>query len=542
MVDVLSHCLLACQGLKYDRITIDCSIFNQFRSLLFRLLGCELKDIENVSQRNIRRQLWGLVIDLSSTPLPWVGPFDQFTKLKGKSFSDFCREQYGEEVGELATEIEECWKDRMCTQFSNPIYTELFTLIGQLRNNQTDFRILATKRQQQFYNPLLNELELITSKVFCSVANMKQHPPFDCLVTCGPFRDGDSIFTAPRYKHIFNVRWHNDEDVSGFPDYMSIEGSTSDAVFPEDFPVRVSITDIHRRVERSEHLLRSETLKSDKKWSFEDFESLFLKRSRLRRTKTSRQGGRIPDNAELKSEYGAVRLHFVDGSFWSKATDHNGKPPFVYSIDRECDTTPIKRRAVLDADNPTQQDLLPGMLVVVEPTASSILRELARVQRDSPKKHLAKWKIKLKEAVDRLTGGVTFAFQSMGHQIENLESKMQRWVRTGNGIGAPQEYETFELVVGKFAGYEDVEEAWDEVLTLRGDHIQEGLARESNIDEYLLSAVSENFDSLVEESRSEISVEGFDEPAVVIELSHVEFFPPGQLSQLGRYTRTEDIE
>jgi hypothetical protein len=201
----------------------------------------------------------------------------------------------------------------------------------------------------------------------------------------------------------------------------------------------------------------------------------------------------------------------------------------------------MKRRVPLDDELSTDSDLVPGMLIVVEPPVSSDLRDMALEKQDMSRYHLAKWKLQLRFAIENLGNrSLVFHFQTLGHPIENIESKMQRWISRDSGINAPQDYETFSIVVGKFAGYQEVNEAWDEVLHLRGASIQDGRVRESNIDEYLLSSVLANFEQLIDESRTEIYVEGFEEPAVVIELSHFEFFREGQLSQLGSYRHMED--
>jgi hypothetical protein len=544
MVDTLSGCLDACTRLRYDRIKIDCQIFDDFRSLVFRLLRRFEGESENIFKRKLRRKLWQFVINLSSTPLPWDCPIEQHLELEPNSFERIVREQYGSEFDAVASGIITHWSDRMRERYSNPVYAELIETVSTLRDKQFDFRILASNRQRTNYEPLLQELEVSDADVFSSFAALKSLPPFDCLVTCGPFReDIDAIFTAPKFGRLVNVRWSRDDDVPGFPNYMTFGNVVPDAEeeFPADFPVRVVLSETQKVIETVEDPDTPDATKSVANWSYDGFESLFVRRNRVRR-----KNGRLSDKRSTKRStpthpFASVQLHFIDGSYWSLGFDQSNKPPLLYSIDRDGDHTPTKRRVALDDQISTDSELLPGMLVVVEPPASSALREMALEEHAVSRSHLAEWKALLRSAVKELGhDSLRFKFQTLGHPVENVESKMQRWMSRTSGINAPQDYETFSVVVGKFAGYPEVDAAWEEVLHLRGASIQDGRVRESNIDEYLLSSVLKNFEQLIDEPRTEIDVEGFEEPAVVIELSHVEFFLEGQLSQLGTYRRMED--
>lgn len=545
MVDVLSSCLAACSGLRFERINIEFPLFDNFRSLIFQLLRRYEGESENLFKRSLRRKIWQFVVDLSNTPLTWDCSIEEVLFLEAGSFTRHICTQYGTEFASIAEEIEEYWTHRMRERFTNPIYAELLRVLMDLRDNQRDFRILATNRQRRNYIPLLAELDLITDELFCSHAKLKSVPPFDCLVTCGPFRDDfDSVFTAPRYESIMNVRWARDNDVHGFPNYMTLGyASDSDSMFPSDFPVKVSLRECNCTIETLLDGDQTSAVKSTTTWSFDDFESLFVRRIRSRRSKKRRTETPCPDQVQSTHPFRSVKLHFVDGSTWSLAFDQLNKPPLVYSIDRDSDNRPVKRRPVLDTELPTDRDLLPGMLVVVEPPATSVLRAMACETHDVSRSHWKRWKAQLQTAICELGSlSLKFKFQSLGHPIDNIESKMQRWIIESSGINAPQDYETFSVVVGAFAGYAEVDAAWEEVLHLRGSSIQGGLIRESNIDLYLLRAVMSNFKRITDEPRSEIPVDGFEVPAVVVELSRVDFFLEGELSQLGRYRRAEDIE
>ena len=546
MVDLLSKCLTACNRLDYEIIKIDFRLLDEFRGVVYRLVCKREDEIENSIQRRLRLQLWRFVIDLSNAPLQWERSIDELFDLSGKSFVELIRDQFGQDSALLAANLANSWTNRLCSHFTSPMYAELLTVLTQLRNSQTDFRILATNRQRKLYEPLLVELELFTNEVFCSIATLKSVPPFECLVTCGPFReDIDTIFTAPRYQKIINIRWSKDDDIPGFPNYMTLDDypANKGELFPEDFPVRVLTKESIKKIVAVEHSIDSLELRPTQNWSFDDFELLFVRRSRTRRVSDRRMGIRTADRTQAPHSYSTVRLHFVDGSYWTLPFDQQSKPPLVYSIDRDSDSKPVKRRAVLECELPTSRDLLPGMLVVVEPPVSADLRELAVVDHPVNRSHLIAWKEKLRVAVQQLgNNSLHFRFQSLGYKIENIESKIERWLSVSSGIDAPQDFETFAFVVGTFAGYNEVELAWQEILTLRGSRIQDGRYRENAIDQYLLSSVESSFQLLIDESRTEIAVEGFVEPAVVIELSHVEFSPEGQLSQVGRYRRVDDPE
>ena len=242
MVDLLSKCLTACNRLDYEIIKIDFRLLDEFRGVVYRLVCKREDEIENSIQRRLRLQLWRFVIDLSNAPLQWERSIDELFDLSGKSFVELIRDQFGQDSALLAANLANSWTNRLCSHFTSPMYAELLTVLTQLRNSQTDFRILATNRQRKLYEPLLVELELFTNEVFCSIATLKSVPPFECLVTCGPFReDIDTIFTAPRYQKIINIRWSKDDDIPGFPNYMTLDDypANKGELFPEDFPVRV---------------------------------------------------------------------------------------------------------------------------------------------------------------------------------------------------------------------------------------------------------------------------------------------------------------
>ena len=151
--------------------------------------------------------------------------------------------------------------------------------IRELRDDLRDFRILCTKKQQQFYEPILRELELNGSRVFCTAALLKMEPCFSCLVTCGPFREHDFLFTSPRYDTILNIRWQSDQDIAGFPEYLTLRHRLeNEPQFPDDFPVRVFRTDDERTFIIPAPPM---TVTHDaNEWSYQDFEQIFLPRNR----------------------------------------------------------------------------------------------------------------------------------------------------------------------------------------------------------------------------------------------------------------------
>ena len=546
MVDILAGCLTACSNLEFDRISVNWQLLDEFRSRIFQLLRRYEGDTESTFKRKLRRRLWQFVIDLSSIPLQWESTFEAQLGLEANSFVRTVCTHYGSDHASIAEEIMHYWTNKMSQRYTNPIYTEMVELLSELRNNQSDFQILASNRQRPHYEPLLAELELVTPNIFCSPATLKYVPPFDCLITCGPFRDDvDAILTAPRYTRLVNVRWLGDNDVLGFPNYMSSEGPIpdGDTEFPADFPVRVQVRDSVSSVLHSRETKLSERDEPELRWCFDDFESLFVRRARIRRSRRSSIQRPQSETPISTHEFASVQFHFVDGSYWSIPFDQQNKSPLVYSIDREVDDKPVKRRAPLAGELPTDRDLLPGMLVVVEPAATTKLLEIANEKHVILRSHLPEWKAKLRFAVECLGSiSLQFKFQTLRFPIDNINSKIQRWMSTLEGhIDAPHDYETFSIVVGTFAGYPAVDAAWEEILQLRGAAIQDGLTRGGNIDDYLLGAVRSNFGTIVDESRTEINVEGFEEPAIVIELSDVKFFREGEIAQLGRYRFVEDM-
>ncbi|MGB7328198.1 MAG: hypothetical protein WBD31_25200, partial [Rubripirellula sp.] len=448
------------------------------------------------------------------------------------------------EFDETAEAIEELWSDRMPQFFDNPIYTSLQDRIRELRDQQTDFRILAINRQRSNYVALLDDLELTGADLFCTVAQIKKLDPFDTLVTCGPFRDDvDSLFSSPRYPNIVNVRWAHDNDVHGFPMYLNTDANLDDcdAQFPSDFPVQINAVEQFDTFEcHAEEATKDQSLTT---WSFDDFEALFVNRNRERR---SNSWTRKPTNTErglTDHDYASVKLSFVDGSEWQLGFDQAGISPQVLSIDGDGDRELRRRRLSIGLNG--EDTLAPGMLVVVEQDATDEFREIAEVHHELSRQHLRGWKRLLRERIQESAANrrtVKFEFQLLGIRSERIEQNVRRWSTESDRPEAPEDWETFETVVGKFAKYSQVAEAWDEVEALRNSAKQDGRESKRNINRHLENAVRANLDAIADEPRSLLSVGGFAKPVVVVEFSHAIFYREGQLSQLGKYRRSDDAE
>ena len=556
--DTLSLCLKACSKLDYQQIGFDCEILEQFRKTAFEIV--RNATMENSHQgQTIKRCLWDLIKRVSESPMEWEGTISEVLAFEENQFVDVIRRNLGNDIGIQAEKLEDLWTSMVESHGGNPVRKYIASIIKGHRNKVDDFRILTTGKYRPSFKSILEELELDGADVFCTSNTLKKCTPFATLITCGPFRENDLVFTAPRYTRLLNVRWSSDNDISGFPEHITFDfnGEDSNERFPSTFPVNVQPEIDEYPVEIP---FRPE-LKTLVGWSFDEFEEVFIKRRRRYRgylggqdrnqiggleNEPGKSGGSGGGNR--KAEY--VKVSFFDGSFVNFPFDQQRKPPLLFSIDRESDFEIRKRRPVdsLLPELEGEDGLEPGMLVVLEPDASESLIDSAFDESNIQPSHLKKWKTALKERLEQSDSqglSVRFEMQRLGiaKGYKNIEGTVKRWTRHRTGqINAPEDESTFKTLVGDFVGYGQWKEAWFEIKSLRGASISQGLVANSNIDQYLKTSVERNLTEVIDSPKTILPVDGFENEVVVIEVSETVFLTEEQVGNcpVGRYCATDE--
>ena len=545
--DELTFSLSCCRRLDYESLCITCDLFEAFRRAAWPILRDPQREW-SPQAREISHKLWCFLRDLAETPRSWQSSLTSNLGFQSGNFAEIVRRSLGEEQQQQAEVVNRLWDALVSNSNSGgPIVETVTEALRELRDDVRDFRILCTKKQQQFYEPILRELELGGSEVFCTAALIKKEPIFSCLVTCGPFREHDFLFTSPRYDTILNIRWQSDEDIAGFPEYLTLRKRfENEPPFPDDFPVRVSRTDDERAVTIPAPSIMV-THDTDE-WSYQDFEQIFLPRDR-RFKRFKRQRGLIAQessdayekrtNAE-RATY--CRLTFYDDTSLLMAFDQQQKPPLLFSIDPEGDSEVKKRRPAASArfvetDEGDADDCIrPGMLLIIEPQATERLSEKATADREMQITHLDIWKNKLRLQLKELKvagKSVIFALRhtNLVDDYVNIESTVQYWSqRRGEAAQAPQSYENFRQLVSQFLQYEAWEAAWDEVQELRGMRRGVGINRESNIEKYLATSVQNHLDEILGSHATEIRIDGFEGEVLLREVSAIEFLRESQVN------------
>ena len=375
---------------------------------------------------------------------------------------------------------------------------------------------------------------------------MKQQKPFACLVTCGPFRDNDFVFTAPRYDTILNVRWASDDDVIGFPDYLTIRDRSEDeARFPDDFPVRITEAVFERKFTYN---LETTPVEMAGDWSYHEFEQIYIPRSR-RRTRFSKQRG--VDHGSDSSEVLAgscstgkpiarySNLVFYNGATLVQPFDQLNKPRLMLSIDPETDSDIKKRRPRDPLKEPEGDDdwLEPGMFVIVQPNASDDLAAAATTDRQIDVVHLPRWKAQLREKLAALREAgrsVKFAMQQVGldEEYRDISVSLRWWSKYElNKTHAPGKVDAFKKLVCDFVGYADWTAAWEELNNIWNESISVGLTRESNIDKYLIASVRQHIDKILDSPQTFLDVQGFSSKVLVIEVAEIQFLTDKQVDR-----------
>lgn len=547
VIDELSSCLKACEELNYEQHQIQCQLFDGFRQRAWPVLSdpqCEWSP----PAEQVRRKMWRLLRDLCHTPRAWTGSLSENLGYEKTSLVDIIVANFGEDHSGNAAQLVKTW-DSLVNQANGvgPLRQLLSERIMELRGQLSDFRILATKSQQLFYTPILEELELEGGDVFCTASNLKRQKPFDALVTCGPFRENDFVFTAPRYGTIVNARWEADKDFNEFPKYLTNENRTGEEPqFPKQFPVRIN--EVTAKWPFNFSFQSSESVASD--WSYDDFEQIYIPRNRRRSRLVKTRGGERGDLGHGKTRLRRQDSKHVQFTFFNDATlvlpfDQQDKPPVVLTIDPESDTEIQKRRpreSLLDNFEAEDDFLKPGMLIVIEPPADEELVDAASETRQTKHVHLPRWKKKVRETLaahKEANRSVKFAMQLAGldKEYRDVEGRLRDWCKYDpNKTLSPGTLDVFKKIVFEFAGYEKWEAAWEEVNCMWNESISVGLTERSNISQYLIASVERNFNEILSNPQTLLNVEGFSSEVIILELAEIAFISESQVrkSQIKR--------
>jgi len=542
VIDETSQCLSACNELSYTVFQLECELFDRFRNAAWPILSdpeCETSPPAN----SIRRKLWKLILDLCQTPRGWNRTLNENLEYFDSDFSTLVETHFGETQKHNATVLQSIW-DSMVEQVSNggPIQQTISNQISILRDNVEDFRIVATRNEKPHYEPLLRELDLVGADIFCTPSNIKKQRRFSCLITTGPFREADFIFTAPRYDSIINVRWNSDQDIVGFPDYLTNRPRDSnEPKFPDDFPVQV--TDKYMK-ESFSFAVPQIPIEHDE-WSFDNFEQIYVSRQK-RQNRMFRTGRTLVDPKQdqvISPSANACDKKFVKLTFFNGATilmtfDQQNKPPLLQTIDPEVSTEIVRRRPVecfSSVDELPADGLFPGMLVIIEPSADIELKSNFVQSRELEKIHLPRWKQALRTKLEevreqRLSIGIIMGKLGLDQQYRDIGSSLKRWSTYVEGkTNASINANVFKKVVSEFAGYEQWEKAWEEINNIWNDSISAGLIKSSKIDRYLVHSVKEQIDDVVDNQMTLLDVQGFLDKVVVIEVAEIAFLTAEQI-------------
>ncbi|HCO27056.1 MAG: hypothetical protein CME31_22470 [Gimesia sp.] len=551
--DLLSLCLKSCEKLEYEKTAIECDLFEEFRKTAFRIIQSAEMEISPQGS-TIKRYLWKLIRRLSESPFAWKNTLSEVMGYQTDEFLKSIEYYLGNEVLVHANKLNDLWgKMVSLTGAQNPLAKYIFEEIELLRDEVIDFRILAIGPYRPDYLPFLEQLELDGADLFCTVNTLKKSQPFSTLITCGPFRDNDPVFTSPRYNRIVNVRWSVDKDISGFPEYLSEEVfEDTDSMFPSDFPCRVFQTEYLSKVD----LQYQPEVEFGDDWSFDAFEEVYIKRrKRYRGYSAGNFTDSITfnpeaDNKRQASSHSFSKLVFFDGSYVIFPFDQQNKPPFLFSIDPETDFEIKKRRPYDSTSQPVDEvdKLQPGMLVIVEPDASEALAGSAFKESKKEPLHLRYWKEVVKEGIENLmTNGISIKNAMQRLKIdpyyENIEGAVKRWSKFRPGrIDSPYDLKTFKILLTEFVQYPEWEKAWLEILSLRGASISRGLIANSTIDQYLVKSVEKNSQTVLDNPKTILNVKGFDAEVIVIEVADMISLSEEDIEGLNinKYYQTDD--
>ena len=548
MIDNLSSCLSACQNLAYDSIHVKSDLLDSFRLTAWQIISdpqCQWSP----QCESVRRKLWRLIHSLATTPRCIVGTLGESLEFGDGQFTNAVEQSFGADQLDNANRLDRLWV-LMVQNDAGSLRQVFRDQVRLLRDSLIDFRVLARPKLRPAYASILEELELKAQSTFCSASEIKKQSPFDCLITCGPFRENDFLFTAPRYSRILNIRWRGDEDFGDFPNFLTIRNqSEDDPQFPDDFPVNVSTNvDVHE----IEFAFPPQKIKTDGSWSYHDFEEIYIPRRNranrlLRRRGNPNGSGESASNSSSNTSASETerpeysKISFFNGAYLIQDFDQQKKPRHVLSIDPEGDLEIKKRRPFASnakLDGEFEDDFLKaGMLAVIKPPASSELQDAASEDSSLDIYHLPKWKSGLREKLQALRDSgqsVKFAMQRIGldQQYANIEGALQRWSEYVPGrTASPGSFDVFEKLLRDFIEYDKWEAAWDELNGIWNESISVGLTSNSNIGKYLIASVEKHLDEILAGPFYTLPVEGFKNDVLVLEIQDIQLLSRNQIYQ-----------
>jgi len=399
---------------------------------------------------------------------------------------DLVAEFYGEDIEELykisLNTVSELQKDE------NPLRVELVKIIQDIISSGRNFKIFCKKRQRDLFESLqLNcgGFYLKDEHFLHSLPQYRESRIFEDLIKIGPFRSHgwsgapDSILTAPKFRRLIQILWHNCDDEQGFGyDPVTVfQNSNKEPKTKSSWESIESIGPINwekkcfTSTEIPEINLNDDFLKNE----FEFYED---KKNRF---------DKVP----------CFLLHIVDdrGFFKKKNTDS-----LVYNRNKN----DIYYDA-LEESNP--EDLY---LILPDLDMDKIDFGILKAKKD----HYSKiWKNRLEVEISNDPENLVTRLKNSGLELIHLGQQLQLWCKPATSvIHAPHSMRHFKILlhVLGFGGKDEVltEKGIEpffrlaslEIRHSRGDAIQTGLQKHGIIDDELLKILLESLTDIGEQS------------------------------------------
>jgi hypothetical protein len=356
-------------------------------------------------------------------------------------------------------------------QTENPARAQIREIIGQLRLQETNWRIYCHRRARTHFETIFPDEPLAADSFLHSVKDYRESKVFDVLIKMGPLRSKgwgsapDAVLSAPRFETLVQLVWAGCADEDDFG-YDPVAARIGKEVSPSPTKDNSSVS-APSAVSWSRSVIHVGDSPSDAATDIEvDELKLFRELTRASEMR----------HATL------VQIDDADGILYPP---HSQVPTFDPALNSE---DPLTYRL-------PDETLSEGMFVIWPILGTADMGGL-----HAGEGHYSRiWKERLRDKFKYTSNDLLGRLREGGIELRNLRSCVRQWCKPASTvIHAPQQRRHFETLIRVLGIDHDAatptshmlrrpwwEYAWSEIGHARGEAIQSGLQEHEIIDEQL---------------------------------------------------------
>jgi len=464
---------------KFDRYYVYSENFDILRKSVRKMVS-EFQNSPDIQMNNKADHLRILISRCLCSPVKFDQNItDELEVTLDTSDTALAAEFFGEDIAQLYKLSLNASSELQMDE--NPLRVELAKKINEIISRERNFKIFCKKRHRDLFESLqLNcgDFDLKDEHFLHSLPQYRESEIFDDLIKIGPFRSygwsgtPDSILTAPKYKRLIQILWHNCNDEHGFGyDPVTVFQNSNEeqkakdswegieSIGPINWEKKCYLsTEIPEKNQNDDFLKNEFEYYEDKKNRFDKIPCLLI--------------NTVNDRGIFKK-------------ISSESLVYNRKKNEIYY-------------EVLEESNPEEL-----FLILPDLDLDKIdFGEILKTKKDQCSKI---WKKKLEDEINNDPENLEARLKNAGLDLIHLGQQLRMWCKpTSSVIHAPHSMRNFRILLNVLGfGEKDAvetkkgnEQFWRvaslEISHSRGEAIQTGLQKQEIIDEELLGILSES--------------------------------------------------